>query len=82
MRLVMRSELIKLHRRLQATMVYVTHDQVEAMTMGDRIAVMHEGKVQQFAEPREIYSAPANRFVAQFIGNPPMNLLEGKLVSE
>ena len=82
MRLVMRSELIKLHRRLQATMVYVTHDQVEAMTMGDRIAVMHEGKVQQFAEPREIYSAPANRFVAQFIGNPPMNLLEGKLVAE
>ncbi len=82
LRLVMRAELIKLHRRLQATMVYVTHDQVEAMTMGDRIAVMHEGKIQQFAEPREIYSAPANRFVAQFIGNPPMNLLEGKLVAE
>ena len=82
LRMVMRGELIKLHRRLKATMVYVTHDQVEAMTMGDRIAVMREGQIQQFDEPREIYRAPVNRFVAEFIGNPPMNLLEGKLVAE
>ena len=82
LRMVMRGELIKLHRRLKATMVYVTHDQVEAMTMGDRIAVMNEGKIQQFATPREIYAAPANRFVAEFIGSPPMNLLEGTLVAD
>ncbi|MEO2023021.1 MAG: ATP-binding cassette domain-containing protein, partial [Pirellulaceae bacterium] len=82
LRMVMRGELIKLHRRLKATMVYVTHDQVEAMTMGDRIAVMNEGKIQQFATPREIYAAPANCFVAEFIGSPPMNLLEGTLVAD
>jgi len=82
LRMVMRGELIKLHRRLKATMVYVTHDQVEAMTMGDRIAVMNNGKIQQFAAPREIYAAPANRFVAEFIGNPPMNLLDGTLVAD
>jgi len=82
LRMVMRGELIKLHRRLKATMVYVTHDQVEAMTMGDRIAVMNNGKIQQFAAPREIYAAPANRFVAEFIGNPPMNMLDGTLVAE
>ncbi|MDE0736845.1 MAG: sn-glycerol-3-phosphate ABC transporter ATP-binding protein UgpC [Pirellulaceae bacterium] len=82
LRMVMRGELIKLHRRLKATMIYVTHDQVEAMTMGDRIAVMNEGNIQQFATPREIYAAPANRFVAEFIGSPPMNLLEGTLVAD
>jgi multiple sugar transport system ATP-binding protein len=79
LRVKMRSELVKLHRRLEATMVYVTHDQVEAMMMGDRIVVMHEGRIQQVGPPAEVYERPANRFVAEFIGAPPMNLFDGVL---
>jgi multiple sugar transport system ATP-binding protein len=79
LRSTMRSELIRLHQRLQATMIYVTHDQAEAMTMGDRIVVMKDGQIQQVGTPRDIYSKPVNRFVAEFIGQPAMNFLEGKL---
>lgn len=75
----MRVELVELHRRLGRTMVYVTHDQLEAMTMSDRIAVMEGGVLQQFAPPDEVYSAPANRFVASFIGTPGMTLIDGDL---
>jgi len=79
MRVQMRAEISKLHSRLQTTMIYVTHDQVEAMTMGDRIAVMKDGMIQQIAEPLELYDKPANRFVAGFIGSPPMNFLHGTI---
>ena len=79
MRVEMRSELNRLHRRLDATMVYVTHDQVEAMTMGDRIVVMDRGAIQQVASPLEVYRCPVNRFVAGFIGTPPMNFLRGRV---
>lgn len=82
MRVQMRTELFKLHQKLQTTMIYVTHDQVEAMTLGSRIAVMNKGEVQQFAEPLEVYDTPANKFVAGFIGSPPMNFLEGVLVKK
>jgi multiple sugar transport system ATP-binding protein len=75
----MRAELIELHRRLGRTFIYVTHDQLEAMTMSDRIAVMHEGELQQFGRPMEVYERPANLFVAAFIGSPSMNLLPGVL---
>jgi len=75
----MRAELILLHRRIGKTMVYVTHDQLEAMTMSDRIAVIDEGTLQQIASPDEIYARPANDFVAGFIGTPQMNFLEGEL---
>jgi multiple sugar transport system ATP-binding protein len=75
----MRVELAQLHRSLGATMLYVTHDQVEAMTLGDKIVLLHEGTVQQVGTPRDLYDRPANRFVATFIGSPPMNLLEGAL---
>ncbi|MGN0853104.1 MAG: ABC transporter ATP-binding protein [Kiritimatiellia bacterium] len=75
MRVEMRAEIIRLHRRLGATMIYVTHDQVEAMTMGQRIVVMAGGRIQQAAPPLEVYARPANVFVASFIGTPPMNLL-------
>jgi ABC-type sugar transport system ATPase subunit len=75
----MRVELVELHRRLGRTMVYVTHDQLEAMTMSDRIAVMEGGKLQQFAPPAEVYAEPANRFVASFIGTPGMTLMDGEL---
>lgn len=75
MRVTMRAELIRLHKRLQATMVYVTHDQVEAMSMGDRLIVMKNGIVQQVGAPLEIYNYPVNQFVAGFIGSPPMNFL-------
>ncbi len=78
----MRVELVELHRRLGRTMVYVTHDQLEAMTMADRIAVMEGGKLQQFAPPSEVYAAPANRFVASFIGTPGMTLMDGDLSHE
>ncbi len=71
----MRAELIKLHKRLKATMIYVTHDQVEAMSMGDRLIVLKDGIVQQIGAPLEIYDRPANRFVASFIGSPPMNFI-------
>jgi multiple sugar transport system ATP-binding protein len=82
LRVEMRAELNKLHRRLETTMVYVTHDQVEAMTLGDRIAVMKDGTLQQVAPPLEIYDRPANQFVAGFIGTPPMNFLDGALVAQ
>lgn len=75
LRVQTRSELIKLHRRLQGTFIYVTHDQVEAMTMGDRVAVLNEGRLQQLGSPEQIYTRPANTFVAGFIGSPPMNFL-------
>ena len=75
MRLQMRMELTELHRKLGSTMIYVTHDQAEAMTMGDRIMVMNEGSLQQVAPPSTIYQQPVNQFVAGFIGSPPMNLL-------
>jgi multiple sugar transport system ATP-binding protein len=75
----MRAELVELHRRLGRTMVYVTHDQLEAMTMSDRIAIMEGGKLQQFAPPQDVYREPANRFVAGFIGTPGMTLIDGEL---
>ncbi|MGY6694925.1 MAG: ABC transporter ATP-binding protein [Roseinatronobacter sp.] len=76
----MRAELVELHARLGRTMVYVTHDQLEAMTMSDRIAIMLNGDLQQFAPPQEVYRFPANRFVAGFIGTPSMNLIDGELI--
>jgi multiple sugar transport system ATP-binding protein len=82
LRLIMRAELKKLHADLQWTFVYVTHDQAEAMTMSDRIAVMDQGRVQQCASPLEIYNHPANVFVAGFMGSPPMNFLHGELGRE
>jgi multiple sugar transport system ATP-binding protein len=78
----MRAELIELHRSLGRTFVYVTHDQLEAMTMSDRIAVMEGGELRQFAPPREVYDRPANLFVAGFIGTPPMNALPGSFVGD
>ena len=77
LRMQMRTEITKLHRRLQATMIYVTHDQVEAMTMGDKIVVMNDGQVQQIDTPLNLYNRPANVFVAGFIGSPSMNLIAG-----
>ena len=77
LRVAMRSELIKLHHRLDTTMIYVTHDQIEAMTMGDRIVVMHEGSIRQVGTPLEVYDDPDDAFVAGFIGSPAMNLIEG-----
>jgi len=79
MRVQMRTEISKLHNRLAATMIYVTHDQVEAMTMGDRIVVMKDGIIQQVAAPLALYDHPANQFVAGFIGSPPMNFFRGHL---
>jgi multiple sugar transport system ATP-binding protein len=75
LRVKTRIELARLHRELAATMVYVTHDQIEAMTLGDRIVVMHEGRIQQAGTPLELYEHPANRFVASFIGSPTINLV-------
>ncbi len=77
LRVQTRTEISRLHRRLGATTVYVTHDQVEAMTMGDRIVVLKDGRIQQIAPPLELYERPANQFVAGFIGSPAMNFLEG-----
>ncbi|MDP3143711.1 MAG: sn-glycerol-3-phosphate ABC transporter ATP-binding protein UgpC [Candidatus Omnitrophota bacterium] len=82
MRVQMRTEINKLHLRLQTTMIYVTHDQTEAMTMGDRIAVMKDGMVHQIADPMTIYDKPDNKFVAGFIGFPPMNFLNGKIIKK
>jgi multiple sugar transport system ATP-binding protein len=82
LRVETRAGLIKLHQRLQTTTVYVTHDQVEAMTMGHRIAVMREGVLQQLDTPQTLYDRPANLFVAGFIGSPAMNFFPGQLVSE
>jgi multiple sugar transport system ATP-binding protein len=79
MRVQMRTEITKLHQRLQATMIYVTHDQIEAMTMGDRIVVMNEGVVQQNDAPLTLYNNPVNLFVAGFLGSPPMNFISGTL---
>jgi multiple sugar transport system ATP-binding protein len=81
MRVEMREEIVQLHRRVGATMIYVTHDQVEAMTMADRIVVMNHGRVQQISPPGELYESPANRFVAGFIGSPPMNFIRGILIA-
>lgn len=78
----MRAELVELHARLGSTMVYVTHDQLEAMTMSDRIAIMLDGRLQQFDAPQTVYRAPANRFVAGFIGTPSMNLIDGQLAMQ
>ncbi|MFZ0710070.1 MAG: ATP-binding cassette domain-containing protein [Terrimicrobiaceae bacterium] len=77
MRVQMRSEISRLHAELGSTMIYVTHDQVEAMTMGDRICVMRDGVIMQIADPLTLYRQPENIFVAGFIGSPPMNLLKG-----
>ena len=78
----MRTELIKLHKRLQSTSIYVTHDQVEAMTMGDRIVVMNDGLIQQVGSPLELYNHPANQFVAGFIGSPAMNFIPATVSEE
>ena len=78
----MRREIAALHRSLRATTIYVTHDQVEAMTLGDRIVVLDRGIVQQIDAPLTLYRSPANRFVASFIGSPPMNLIDGQLAAE
>ncbi len=82
MRVQMRTEISKLHHRLESTMIYVTHDQVEAMTMGDRICVMKDGLIQQVDDPLTLYDRPANLFVAGFIGTPPMNFFKGRLHKE
>ena len=82
LRVQMRTELIKLHNRLQSTSVYVTHDQVEAMTMGDRIVVMNNGLIQQVGSPLDLYNKPANLFVAGFIGSPAMNFIPCRIVEE
>jgi multiple sugar transport system ATP-binding protein len=80
MRVQMRTEIHKLRTRLQTTFVYVTHDQTEAMTLGDRITIMRDGEVQQCADPMTIYDKPANKFVASFIGMPPINLMDGRII--
>ena len=82
LRVQMRMEISRLHDRLNATIVYVTHDQVEAMTMGDQIVVLNEGKIQQIADPGTLYHKPANRFVGSFIGTPPMNFIETRIVNK
>jgi len=82
MRVQMRTEIHKLHIKLQTTIIYVTHDQVEAMTMGDRIAVMKDGILQQVADPITVYDRPKNKFVAGFIGSPPMNFMQGTLIKK
>ncbi len=79
LRIQMRIELAKLHHRLSTTMIYVTHDQVEAMTLGDRIVVMKDGLIQQVGSPLEVYEHPSNLFVAGFVGSPSMNFMEGTL---
>ena len=80
LRVQMRIEIKRLHQQLQATMVYVTHDQIEAMTMGDKIVVLKDGDVQQVDSPMNLFNNPANKFVAGFIGSPSMNFLDGKIV--
>jgi multiple sugar transport system ATP-binding protein len=82
LRVHMRAEIIKLQKALATTMVYVTHDQVEAMTMGDRICVLDAGRIMQVETPRALYERPANRFVATFVGSPAMNILRGRLAHE
>jgi ABC-type sugar transport system ATPase subunit len=82
LRVQTRAELVELRRRLRATILYVTHDQVEAMTMGDRIAILDEGVLQQVGGPQEVYVRPTNLFVARFIGNPPMNTITGNVTRQ
>src|SRR2546430_1571514 len=82
LRVQMRVELKKLHERLGTTAIYVTHDQVEAMTLGDRVVVMRDGRVQQVGDPLELYNQPANRFVAGFIGSPAMNFATGRVAPQ
>ncbi|MGJ8583379.1 MAG: ABC transporter ATP-binding protein [Marinosulfonomonas sp.] len=82
LRVEMRYEIAKLHQTLKSTMIYVTHDQVEAMTLADRIVVLDGGKVAQIGAPRDLYERPANLFVAQFIGSPRMNVIEAKTTSQ
>ena len=82
MRVQMRTEISKLHTRLETTMIYVTHDQIEAMTMADRIVVMKDGLIQQVDTPLNVYDRPANLFVAGFIGTPPMNFFRGALIRQ
>ncbi|MFH1407069.1 MAG: sn-glycerol-3-phosphate ABC transporter ATP-binding protein UgpC [Candidatus Omnitrophota bacterium] len=82
MRVQMRTELNKLHTRLQSTMIYVTHDQTEAMTLGNRVVVMKDGLVQQVADPITLYDKPVNKFVAGFIGSPPMNFMNGRIIKK
>jgi multiple sugar transport system ATP-binding protein len=79
LRVKMRSEIVSLHRRLKSTMVYVTHDQVEAMTMADTIVVLRDGAVEQVGTPIELYARPQNQFVAGFLGTPQMNMLQAKI---
>lgn len=82
LRVQMRIEINKLYTKLQTTMIYVTHDQIEAMTMGNRIAVMKDGIIHQLADPTSIYDRPINKFVASFIGSPPMNFIEGMIINK
>ena len=82
LRVQMRAEIAKLQHELDTTTIYVTHDQVEAMTMGDRVAVMSMGVLQQVDRPQALYDAPFNLFVAGFIGTPPMNLFEGTVLDD
>ena len=82
LRVETRAELRMLHRQLEATMLYVTHDQEEAMSLGDRMVVMHQGRVQQVGRPMDIYNKPANRFVAGFVGSPAMNFFDGQIKSD
>ena len=82
MRVQMRTEINRLHVRLQSTMIYVTHDQTEAMTLGNRVVVMNEGQINQIGTPTEIYDKPVNKFVAGFIGSPPMNFVYGKIIKK
>ena len=79
LRVAMRTEIKELHQRLKTTSIYVTHDQIEAMTMADQIVVMHDGRIEQIGSPLELYDRPANRFVAGFIGSPAMNFIDGTL---
>ncbi len=82
LRVATRAELVELHRRLETTIVYVTHDQVEAMTMATRIVILDRGRLQQIGPPRDVYDRPANLFVAAFIGSPPMNTVTGHLATD
>src|SRR3984957_16013675 len=82
LRVEMRMEIKRLHQRIASTIVYVTHDQIEAMTLATRIAVMHQGEVQQFAAPQTVYDEPSNLFVARFMGSPPMNTMPARIVAD
>jgi multiple sugar transport system ATP-binding protein len=82
LRVEMRTEIKQLHQRIQTTIVYVTHDQIEAMTLADRIAIMKEGILQQFDSPHQVYENPANQFVAGFMGSPSMNFISSRVVKQ